>query len=103
IPISGMVVTGPDGTTVAADYPDSVHGVALTRAALDRILVETAVEAGVRFEEAVPVLGPVTSGPGERVSGIRIASPAAEHVLRARMVVAADGRASKLASALGLS
>jgi hypothetical protein len=44
-----MTVTGPRGTTIAADYPAGVRGVAMTRRDLDAILLDGAIEAGGGF------------------------------------------------------
>jgi len=101
--IAGMVVTGPAGATVSADYPDGAYGVALSRRDLDALLVDAAVAAGADFEPAVSVRGPLLASDGVRVEGVRIASRDRERTLRARMVIAADGRRSRLASALGLA
>ena len=101
-PVRGMIVTGP-GARVAASYPGGVVGAALTRRDLDVLLVEAATTAGACFDAGVRVDGPVMSSDGRRVTGVRMTSGAREHTLRARIVIAADGRGSRLASALGLS
>jgi geranylgeranyl reductase family protein len=95
--ITGMTVTGPGGETVAADYPAGLTGVSLTRRDMDVALVEAAVAAGASFDPGVMVVGPEVAG--GRVTGVR--TPAGR--LPARLVIAADGRASRLASALRLS
>jgi flavin-dependent dehydrogenase len=96
-----MAVSGEGGVHVVADYPDGVCGAAISRSELDQILVEAAVAAGAVFEDGARVLEPVTSG--ARVSGVRLATSAGPAVLPARVVVAADGRGSRLAAALRLS
>ncbi len=83
-------------TTDFGDFPLTGHGLEVDgiplglgprRTALDHVLVEAAVEAGVEFREGFPVRA-ITSD-GERVTGIEGE--------RARMVIGADGRNSGLA------
>lgn len=95
--ITGMTVTGPGGETVSADYPGGLTGVSLTRRDMDLALVDAAVAAGADLETGVTVLGPEVAG--GRVTGVRTAAGS----LSARLVIAADGRGSRLASTLGLS
>ncbi len=122
LPIAGMTVTGPGGARVTAGYPAGIAGVAISRSELDRRLLDTAIAAGVQFDDRVAVLGPivedglsdgvlnvsegVASGFGRtglRVTGVRIGGGRQECTLAARLVIAADGRASRLGSALQLS
>jgi geranylgeranyl reductase family protein len=101
LPITGMTVTGPGGTSVSADYPDDLRGAAITRHDLDLRLVETAVAAGVTLDEGLTARAPVvTAG---RVIGARLAWKGGEEAVMARLMIAADGRASRIASALRLS
>ena len=97
-----MIVTDESGVRVVGRYPDGVEGKALRRCALDAALVAAARQAGADVEEGVLVQAPeFASG---RVSGLRVrASSGSEHVLRSSLVIAADGAASRLARALGLS
>lgn len=99
--MSGMVVTGPAGAAVAADYPAGLYGLALTRHDLDAVLVDAAVAAGACFRPSVTVTAPVVEG--GRVVGVAARCGRTSATLRARLVVAADGRASRLGSALALS
>jgi menaquinone-9 beta-reductase len=101
-PIAGMTVTGPRGAQVTADYPEGFRGASITRSELDLMLLDAAVAAGASFEEGVRVLAPEWSD-GGRVTGVRVVGRAGDRALRAAVVVAADGRASRLASAAGLS
>jgi geranylgeranyl reductase family protein len=101
--LTGMVVTGPGGKQIAADYPDGLTGAALTRRDIDSLLVEAAVGAGATFETGVSVIEPACSADGSRVVGVRARRGGRDEVLPARIVIAADGRGSKLASALRLS
>jgi flavin-dependent dehydrogenase len=99
IPVGGMTVTGPGRVAVSADYPQGVSGAAIARRDLDALLVEAAVSAGVRFEPDVMVLEALTSPDGSRVTGVRTASDARQ----ARLVIAADGRGSRLGASLSLT
>jgi len=101
IPVRGMTVTGPNGSRVDADYPADVAGVALTRRLFDQTLLDAAIAAGAEFDEGITVLRPIASSP-ERVSGATVRG-GGERDLHATVVIAADGRASRLGSTLGLS
>ena len=100
-PIDGMILTGPRGVTVRAAYGEGIAGRAITREVMDHWLVLRAVEAGASFEDNVSVTAPaVVDG---RVAGLMLAQRGAEMLHRARIVIAADGRRSKIAIARGLS
>jgi flavin-dependent dehydrogenase len=103
IPITGMTVTGPGGSAVSADYPLGLNGLAITRRHLDAILVDAAAGGGVRFDAGVAAVAPVMSADGVRVEGIRTARRGVHEVLRSPVVIAADGRASRIGAALGLT
>lgn len=103
IPITGMTVTGPGGAVVSADYPHGLNGLAITRRDLDALLVEAAAAEGVMFDEGVAALAPVMPAGGVRVAGIRTAWRGRQEVRRASLVIAADGRASRMGAALGLT
>jgi flavin-dependent dehydrogenase len=100
LPIAGMVVTGPHGARVACDYPSGLAGAAIARRDLDSALLDAAIAAGVDFIPASPVRGAVIED-GSRVTGVRVGS--GEQRMAARVVIAADGRRSRLAFALGLT
>lgn len=102
IPIGGMVVTGPFGARVACDYPDGLAGAAISRRDLDVVLVEAAVAAGAEFVPSTPVHGALHADGGAGIAGVRVGHGSRERSMPARMVIAADGRRSRLASALGL-
>jgi flavin-dependent dehydrogenase len=87
----------------AGDYPltgrdliaeGAPLGVGPRRTALDRVLVEAAVEAGAELRERFPVRGYTSDG--DRITGIE--GPSRE---RASVVVGADGRNSALAAHVG--
>jgi flavin-dependent dehydrogenase len=103
LPVEGMIVTGPRGTTVSAAYPDGLRGAAVRRADLDLLLIAEATAAGACFEPGIAVRAPLMEGDDRAVHGVHATSGGVEMDLRARVVIAADGRASRLASALGLS
>ena len=96
-PIAGMLLTGPGGVRVQAEYGAGVAGRAITRAALDQWLLQRAVEAGASVEEGATVRD-VTVSDG-RVTGLIVNH--APHP--ARMVIAADGRRSTVALGRRLS
>jgi flavin-dependent dehydrogenase len=99
LPITGMTVTGP-GAEVSADYPDGLRGVSLTRRCLDQLLLNAAADAGACIDTGIGVSEPVIDG--ERIVGVRLARRGGE-VLRAPVVIAADGRGSRLAARVKLS
>ncbi len=104
LPIDGMIVTGASGVRIEGRY-DGVQGRALPRADLDAALVAAASGAGARIECGVLVHGPlVDESSSARVRGLVISGRAGRAVrLSARLVIAADGRHSRVARALGLS
>jgi geranylgeranyl reductase family protein len=106
LPIDGMVVTGEGGVRVDARYGDGVIGRALTRRVLDAALLEAAAAAGAEIHEAATVRGPVveTREDERRVVGLELAEASGRaRQVRARLVIAADGRHSRIARALGLA
>ena len=100
---TGMTITGPGAVTVSADYPAGITGSALLRRDLDQWLLESAVCAGARFDPGVVVQRPDVSEKPFRVSGARATCGRREYSLRCRVLIAADGRASRLATGLQLS
>jgi flavin-dependent dehydrogenase len=102
LPLDGMLLTGPDGIRVRGRYGNGVTGRAIARRELDAILVQQAVAAGAALDDGVSVSAPHLDTTG-RVIGIRLTGRdgrSREH--GARLVVAADGRESRLARAVGL-
>jgi menaquinone-9 beta-reductase len=89
-----------------AAYPS--YGMARTRLVLDHQLVQHARAAGATVLERTVVTGPVRDERSGRVIGVTARSvdadrSAPEQVYRARVVVAADGVSSRLATAVGRS
>src|SRR5206468_12723183 len=97
--IAGMRVTGADGTIVEGWYPPGLSGRAVRRRELDALLVGHAVAAGCQFEPHVPVSAAAIAytGKNPKVIGVRIGPERPARVLRARVMIAADGRRSPLA------
>ena len=103
IPITGMTVTGPGGAIVPCDYPRNLSGTPVTRRDLDLVLLEAALAAGVDFVPGVAVRGALFADGDSRVAGVRVGHSSREWNMPARIVIAADGRRSRLAFALGLT
>jgi len=101
--ITGMDLSGSDGARVSASYPDGIRGASLTRRELDVLLVEAATAAGARFESGVMVRAPLITTDTSRIIGVRVAASGDDHDFHARVVIAADGRHSKIAFGMGLS
>ena len=99
LPITGMTVTGP-GAEVSADYPDGMRGMSVTRRCLDQLLLNAAADAGACVETGLGISEPVLDR--GRVVGVRLAVRGGE-VVRAPIVIAADGRGSRLAGRVNLS
>lgn len=105
LPVEGMRLTGPGGVGVTGTYPRGLIGRSLSRSDLDVMLASAAERAGATLELDVRVTGPLTDGAGRhsRVSGVAIASASGQRgERRGRVVIAADGRRSTVAVALGL-
>ena len=101
--ISGMTVTGPGGAQVSADYPHGLRGAAIARRDLDQILLNAAIAAGAEFDPGVAVRSPFIADGSTAVTGVRISRNGKSFSLSASVVVGAEGRQARLASALGLS
>jgi len=99
LPITGMTVTGPEAE-VSADYPDGLRGMSLMRRCLDQLLLHAAADAGASVDTGVAVSEPVIDN--DRIVGVRLGGHRHE-VLRAPVVIAADGRGSRLAGRLSLA
>jgi flavin-dependent dehydrogenase len=102
-PLDGMVLTGP-GAAVTGLYPRGLRGRSLTRHELDALLLDQAVAAGARFEENVLVAGPAIDSSRRIVDGVMLKGRDGRSCRHgARLVIAADGRSSRLARAAGLA
>ena len=102
LPLDGMVLTGP-GVTVVGSYGPGVQGRAITRRVLDAILVEAAVTAGVRFADDTRIAAPAVDASGAVIGVVLQTRDGRRREHRAPLVIAADGRESRLARTLGLS
>src|SRR3954469_19298556 len=102
--IEGMIVSGEGGVRVTAGY-GGARGLAIERRDLDAALANAAVAAGARFEDGVLVRGAlVDRSGGLRVRGVIIKGGDGRDVrVPAPIVIAADGRHSRLAMPLGLT
>jgi flavin-dependent dehydrogenase len=103
--IDGMIVTGAGGVRVEGKY-GGICGRALMRRDFDAALVAAATAAGARVDEQVLVEGPLidTSGPAPKVTGLLIKpKDGPSRRVAAPIVIAADGRYSRVGRALGLS
>jgi menaquinone-9 beta-reductase len=105
LPVTGMIVTGPRGARVMGEYGAGCLGAAITRDRLDLLLLEEATRAGAHFDGGVVVREPLMTARGDRLDGVRVAGAGSGTGcdLRAPLIIAADGRHSRLAFALGLS
>jgi flavin-dependent dehydrogenase len=107
VPISGMRITAPDGTVVTGTYrpqgpwrPYRDHALGITRTMLDATLVERLRAMPVDLREEVRVVDILREG-GCVVGVEAVAVGGRRVVLRAPLVVGADGRASVVAHRLG--
>jgi len=103
LPIEGMILTG-SGVSITGRYP-GLAGRAITRRALDAALVSAARAAGADVQEGVLVNGAIVEErpAGAVVTGLRVRGRAGDLAVPASIVIAADGRASRVARGLGLS
>lgn len=105
--VDGMLVTGEGGVAVAGTYPRGLFGRAITRADLDWALVQEAMKAGAAFEPGVVVRDAILQGArgATTVAGVFLQSKTGtkETAVQAPVTIAADGRHSTLAFALGLA
>jgi menaquinone-9 beta-reductase len=104
-PIDGMIVSGERGTRIHARYRRGAHGLAILRRDLDQSLLQAAAASGARVEEGVLARGPLLDSTAgvPRVRGVVLAGRHGEDIrVPAPIVIAADGRRSRLALALRL-
>lgn len=101
----GLRVHG-GGHTIELPWPElssyPSYGLAKARVTLDSLLVDHARSAGARMVQGARVTGPLHDELTGRVVGVTArTADGAETTFRARVVVAADGVSSRLATALG--
>jgi flavin-dependent dehydrogenase len=108
VPLAGMRITAPDGTVIEGRYrpvgewrPYREHALAIPRDVLDATLADRLRAAPVDFRERVRVTDVVVEH-GEVTGVDAVDVDGTTHRFRARLVVAADGRASVVAQRLGL-
>ena len=104
-PIDGMVVSGEHGIRIVGRYGGGVTGRAILRRDLDTALLGGAAVAGARVEHQVVVRGPLVDNSGRttRVRGVIVQGRDGKDLrIPAPLVIAADGRRSRLAMAFGL-
>jgi len=107
VALTGMRITAPDGTVLTGRYgavggfrPYREQAIGVSRATLDGALLDRVraqpvdLYLGVRVTDVVVEHGDVVGVVGVDAAGARVE-------MRARVVVAADGRASAIAHALG--
>jgi geranylgeranyl reductase family protein len=107
VPLGGMRITAPDGTTVVGRYreiggwrPYRQHAMGVARASLDGALVERLRGVPIDLRERTRVVDVLVED--GRVVGVRAEDPDRRPLeVRARVVVGADGRASVVAQRLG--
>jgi flavin-dependent dehydrogenase len=102
LPVEGMLVTGERGVRIAGRYPDGMTGRAIQRRELDYALLMAAVRAGAQLDDEVLVRGATVTG--NVVDGLSVATrDGATRRVNARLVIAADGRHSRVGRSLRLS
>ncbi len=103
--IDGMIVTGENGVSIEGAYPSGQHGVAISRRDLDAILLQQSVDAGAALDEGVVVREAIVDHSSDVpiVRGVAVSANRASRELRARVVIAADGRRSALTFGLRLA
>jgi geranylgeranyl reductase family protein len=98
-PLRGMTLVSPDGTAFSGDYAERT-GLSVRRRQFDQALLACARQNGVEVREGTAARRLILSG--GRVEGVVIENGAGPEVVRARLVVGADGRRSLVARTLGL-
>jgi flavin-dependent dehydrogenase len=105
LPVDGMILTSDPSVHVIGRYK-SAQGCMIRRRDLDAALLRAAADAGARVEEGVLVEGPLldSAETTPRVIGLVIKGRDGRSLrVPAPLVIAADGRYSRVARALGLS
>lgn len=105
LPIDGMVVTGEGGTRVEGLYGSGIRGRAMIRRDFDAGLLSCALASGARVQEEVRVKAPLidkTHGVPTVRGAVLLDRSGRTMRVPACATIAADGRRSRLAFALGL-
>jgi geranylgeranyl reductase family protein len=104
MPIDGMILTGAGNVRIEGRYGDAC-GYSISRTDLDLALVTAAAGAGARIEQETLVDGPIVdTSRGASVAGVIVKGRSGKPLrLPARVTIAADGRYSRVARAVGLS
>jgi geranylgeranyl reductase family protein len=108
--LAGMVVRAPNGALIRGDFaaPHGFpafrdRGLALRRTVLDPILLDVARRAGASVRERTRVADLERDAAG-RVTGVRVLDEhGGSHLLRAQLVIGADGLRSVVANRLRLA
>ena len=108
--LAGMIVRAPNGAALRGDFVASHgysafrnRGLALRRTVLDPILLNCARSAGADVREGAQVTDVLRDATG-RVTGVRLLPSAGEvELIRAPLVIGADGLRSVIARRLGLA
>jgi flavin-dependent dehydrogenase len=105
LPVHGMRVTGEHGVVIEGRYPGGLCGRALVRRDVDWALLSGALAAGAAFEPSVAVRRAIVEerAGGRVIRGVVAGAERSERDLLAPVTIAADGRHSTLAFALGLA
>ncbi|HSD49842.1 MAG TPA: NAD(P)/FAD-dependent oxidoreductase, partial [Candidatus Methylomirabilis sp.] len=98
-PLHGMLISTSGGQVLRARYPSSHYGLAIRRELLDPILLDVAIKSDAEFLPHFQVSDLVWDG--GRAVGIRGRHRGQPRMLRARLVIGADGRNSVVARRLG--
>ena len=99
--IDGMLITGSSGVRVDGRYPAGVSGRAILREDFDQALLLAAADAGAAVEQEILVQGAASSGGA--IDGLFVAGRDGSATrVNARLVIAADGRHSRVARSVGL-
>jgi flavin-dependent dehydrogenase len=102
LPLHGMILTGP-GVAVRGTYGVGIAGRAVSRQVLDQLLVDEATRAGAELHECARIVDPIFDD-ARGVAGVMIATRDGRRCeQRATVVIAADGRESRLGRAVALT
>jgi flavin-dependent dehydrogenase len=99
-PLFGMRIHTPGGKVLQARYPSPHHGLAIRRAWLDPILLDTAIKSGAEFLSSFQASDLIWQG--DCVVGIRGRCRGHPTCLHGRLTIGADGRNSVVARRLGV-